>query len=104
MWTRVTPAIVAAPRLAALVLALAGCAQVPELAATATADLRDSDYPALIALDLALEPLPPVTEQAAGIGGALDLRRTRLQARARALRQPVVDDRTRARMQAAMAR
>jgi hypothetical protein len=104
MRTRKTYAIVTVPRLLALVLVLAGCARVPELAATATADLRDSEYPALIPLDLALEPLPPVAAQAAGLEASLDGRRSRLQARARALQQPVVDDDARERMRAGVTR
>ena len=34
---------------------MTGCARIPELAATASADLRDSEYPALIALDQGIE-------------------------------------------------
>ena len=84
--------------LIAAVVAVTGCARIPELAATASADLRDSEYPALIALDQALEPLPPAADQAATLQASLDGRASRLQARARALQAPVVDAPTRARM------
>lgn len=84
LWVRRIP--VAA--LAAGVLALsAGCAQVPELAATIREDLRDSDYPQLRPIGSLAAPLPPPAEEAAQLEAAMEWRRLALERRVRELRQ-----------------
>ncbi|SEF96336.1 hypothetical protein [Jhaorihella thermophila] len=63
----------------------AGCAQIPELAASINEDLRDSRYPALVPIDRAVVPLPAPEEEASELQSELDARRARLRRRAEAM-------------------
>ena len=87
-----------------LCLALAGCAEAPSLDGRISAAAAAAPYPVL-------QPLAPLLAQAAQPGRItpqtprqLEGGAAALRARAAALRGPVVDAATRARMQAAAAR
>ena len=97
------PGAAGAALLAALV-ALAACARVPELDARIARETLDAPYPDLLPLDTALAPLPPPAGAAERLQSSLEGRRDSLEARARALRDPVIDKRERERMHAGVAR
>lgn len=88
----------------AVLVGLAACAHVPELDARIPDAVQKAPYPDLLPLDMVLAPLPAPQEAAAGLETALAGRRDSLQARARRLQTPVVDDENRARMAAGVSR
>lgn len=91
------------PLILVATLALAACAQFPELdARTADIDPR-TPYPALVPLDplLAGATDDQITEET---GPRLEARAAALRARARSLRGAIIDDETRARMETGVAR
>ncbi|WP_264212870.1 hypothetical protein [Leisingera thetidis] len=78
IWARIT-----------FLVALAGaaaCTRVPELEDRLTPDLRNADYPRLLPLDDALEPLDPPQQAGAELQAELDARSARLQRRAEAVK------------------
>ncbi|MFV0514505.1 MAG: hypothetical protein ACK5MY_12895 [Jhaorihella sp.] len=99
-WRPIRPGVAV---LAVLVI-LAACARVPELDARLSRETHGAPYPDLLPLDTALVPLPAPVEEAERLQAALAGRRDSLKARARALRDPVIDERERARMRAGVAR
>ncbi len=80
--------------------ALTGCTNIPELDATVPPSLQQADYPALVPIETLLTPLPPVKDNAEDVQSDLENRRDALQDRARRLNAQIVDDESRARMQA----
>ncbi|KIC07774.1 hypothetical protein RA19_21840 [Leisingera sp. ANG-M1] len=73
----------------ALILALtaaAACTRVPELEDRLTPDLRGADYPKLLPLDDALEPLDPPKQAGEDLQDELDARAARLKRRAEAVK------------------
>lgn len=88
----------------AVAAALAGCANVPDLDARIPASVQSAPYPALLPLETALAPLPAPQDAAGQLETALAGRRDSLKARASRLQGPVVDDDSRARMAAGVAR
>lgn len=82
---------------------MAGCSEFPALDNAVSASARHADYPGLLPLDqVAADSAGAEATQAAikGLAG----RAAALRARAARLRGPVIDDTTRARLQAALAR
>lgn len=67
-------------------VALAACTRVPELEDRLTQELRGADYPRLLPLDGALEPLDPPQQAGAELKQDLDARSARLKRRAEALK------------------
>lgn len=85
--------------LSALVLVLvSACTQVPELDATVPKHLHAAAYPALISLDGSLATHITPQDQSEQIERTLTGRAERLQARAEALKTPIVDGNARTRM------
>jgi len=82
---------------------ITGCANVPELDEGMEDWVRDADYPQLQPLDGLQTGVPLPAQQAADLEQQMVARRNRLQARARALNAPIVDDASEARMQAGVA-
>jgi len=78
VWTRIALILVMA--------AAAACTRVPELEDRLTPDLRDADYPVLLPLDDALEPLDPPQQAGEELQEELDARSARLKRRAEALK------------------
>ncbi len=68
-----------------LALTATACTRVPELEDQLNADLRSSDYPTLVPLDQAVQPLPLPGTQSKELERQLAARSARLQNRARAL-------------------
>ncbi len=68
-----------------LAFAATGCTRVPELEDQLSADLRSADYPTLVPLDQAVEPLPHPGTQSEELEQQLAARSARLQNRAGAL-------------------
>lgn len=96
------PALIPA---AALVLALASCAEFPELDRAMSSRARSAPYPRLLPMQTLLAASPARSGEVAFATGALPARAASLRARARALRaRPVIDTATRARLMAAVAR
>ncbi len=88
----------------AAISALASCTDFPDLDATASDRARAAPYPRILPLGQILARAT-TGAQAGLVLGNLPARLTRLRARAARLRgQPVIDDATRARLQAALAR
>ncbi len=91
------------PHLIALVL-IAACTQFPDLDSRTTRAAADAPYPDLVPIDALLSGLPP-PERGERIARGLAGRAAALRARAAVLRgRPVIDARTRQRLQAAIAR
>ncbi|MEX0367669.1 MAG: hypothetical protein AB3N22_16490 [Ruegeria sp.] len=84
---------------AIVLIALAGCTQVPALDERLTPDLRNAPYPRLIPLDDALGPPHNPQQEASELEDQLTARRDQLAARARLLQTPVVDDAARDRLE-----
>jgi len=83
-----------------LLLSLLGaCIQVPELDDAVPDWVEQADYPDLIPLDGLMSETPP-EQQAARLEDSLTARSDGLKSRAKTLQRPVIDDETRARMQA----
>jgi len=84
---------------------LVGCGTIPEIGGTQAIAAREAPYPDLISLNTLINAdtsaAPQITD--ASIATTND-RIARLQANAAALRRPVVDRATRARMQGAISR
>lgn len=78
----------------ATVMSASACTRIPELAATVTDDLRDSDYPAFAPLEDAIVPLPPPQEQASQLEKDLTSRGNGLKSRARTLLTETSGDET----------
>lgn len=68
------------------VTAAAACTRVPELEDRLTPDLRGADYPVLLPLDDALEPLDPPQQASQDLQAELDTRSDRLKRRAEAIK------------------
>jgi len=68
-----------------LALTATACTRVPELEDQLSANLRAADYPALVPLDQAVEPLPLPGTQSEELEQQLAARSARLQNRANAL-------------------
>ncbi|MEW2911363.1 hypothetical protein [Leisingera sp. JC11] len=68
------------------VTAAAACTRVPELEDRLTPDLRGADYPRLLPLDDALEPLDPPQQASQELQDELDARSARLKRRAEAVK------------------
>ncbi|NVK15532.1 MAG: hypothetical protein HWE35_15285 [Rhodobacteraceae bacterium] len=68
------------------VTAAAACTRVPELEDRLTPDLRGADYPDLLPLDDALEPLDPPQQAGENLQEELDTRSERLRRRAEAVK------------------
>jgi len=66
--------------------AAAACTRVPELEDRLTPDLRSADYPKLLPLDDALEPLDPPQQASEELQEELDSRSARLKRRAAAVK------------------
>jgi hypothetical protein len=86
----------------AIFLSVAACADFPDLDNTVSAGARAADFPTLAPIDSLIgnQPPPRLTETDVE---ALSDRIARLRARASALRRPVIDRITRARLQRALA-
>ena len=80
-----------------LLAALAACVDVPDLGPTAPRGLDARPYPALIPLE-GIAASAPTEQDAAQIEASLTWRAQRLQARAAALRAPVLDGASAARL------
>ena len=89
----------------AMIAACAGCADIPQVGGTDAAAARNAPYPDLAPLESILNAVEntPKRITPASIDQTQN-RAARLRARAAALRGPVVDAATRARMRAASAR
>lgn len=74
-----------------LVLATAGCANIPELEGSETAALRKAPYPKLIALDPALGPPTDPISEAAEVEEDLTARSEALANKAEALQNAEID-------------
>ncbi|MFV2038470.1 MAG: hypothetical protein ACC646_12850 [Paracoccaceae bacterium] len=85
-------------------LLLAGCAQFPDLDGRISESARNAPFPALINLDALLSAAYDGGDAAAAASATLSAQVAALRTRAAALRGPVVDRRTRARMAAAARR
>ncbi len=83
---------------------LAACADFPDLETAISDRGRAGAYPRLIQVDGLPHANTADTERMNDIAKSLSARAQRLQRRARALRGPIVDQRTRAKMAAALAR
>lgn len=83
---------------------LAGCINVPELDDAISEDARDNAYPKLIELDGKLAAANKGKKAARAASKNLASRARSLKRRAKRLRGPVVDKRTRRRMAAALQR
>lgn len=94
--TRKPLALIAALGLAA---ALSGCTQFPELDASVSDAARTAPYPDLVPLG-GLQARLTTTNIAPDTVSTIEARIARLEARADSLRGNVIDDATRARMQA----
>ncbi|MBY6139246.1 hypothetical protein KUV26_07315 [Leisingera daeponensis] len=70
-----------------LAVAAAACTRVPELEDRLTPDLRSADYPRLLPLDDALEPLDPPQQASQELKNELDARSDRLKRRAEAVKK-----------------
>ncbi|NSY37603.1 hypothetical protein [Leisingera sp. ANG59] len=68
------------------VAASAACTRVPELEDRLAPDLRDADYPDLLPLDDALEPLDPPQQAGQELQDELDARSDRLKRRAESVK------------------
>ncbi|MFC2968379.1 hypothetical protein [Acidimangrovimonas pyrenivorans] len=88
--------------LACLVGTVTGCTGFPDLDTAISAETRAAPYPALLPLDALLAGGDGTATAEAG--ATLTARAAALRARARALRGPVIDETTRARLAAAVAR
>lgn len=69
-----------------LAVTAAACTRVPELEDRLTPDLRGADYPDLLPLDEALEPLDPPQQAGEDLQEELDARSDRLKRRAEAVK------------------
>lgn len=88
----------------AAVSALAACSDFPDLEATASARARNASYPVIVPLDQINARTGPWVQAGFNRGNLL-ARLAQLRSRADWLRErKVIDDNTRARMQAALAR
>ena len=92
-------------RLATLIcvtVLMAGCARFPELDRTIEPQARQADYPALLPVDelAAISAAPAPAPGTAAAPDPPDARIARLKARAARLRGGVIDEETRARMDA----
>jgi hypothetical protein len=79
-------------------LSTVACTDVPELGGRVDPDLRDAPFPKLLPIDAVLAQSPAPMAEAEEIQAGLSSRIARLQARAAALRGPVVDPTTKRRM------
>jgi len=86
----------------AVFIALAGCADFPALDASVSDRARQADYPKILPLEAFFRQT--ARPSASFLTGPLPTRARNLRARAQALRGPVIDPASRARMQAALAR
>ena len=77
-------------------LSVTACAEFPEVDAALEAGNRDDSYPALVSFDDFLEPQEPRLNDSSD--DVLLARAGALRARANALRRPVIDRATRARI------
>jgi hypothetical protein len=94
--TRITLALIASLGIAA---ALPACTQFPDLEQTVRDAARNGPYPDLVPLD-GLQARLAASRFDAGTAPAIDARIAQLEARAARLRGSVIDDASRARMQA----
>ncbi|SDD75260.1 hypothetical protein [Ruegeria marina] len=86
-------------RLSLVLLVLtAACTQVPELNEQIRPDLQSKSFPRLIPLDETLGPAVIAEDEARKLEQSLASRRAALEARARRLRQPVLDEAERTRL------
>jgi len=83
---------------ACFLTALAGCIQVPELEQAVPEWVATADYPELIPLGDEFTTQTTPLDQAEEIETELSARRTRLQAKAKALNTPVLSEAERARL------
>ncbi|SFE65688.1 hypothetical protein SAMN04515678_11340 [Roseivivax sediminis] len=77
---------------------LAGCATFPEVEAVESADVDTADYPRLVNIDTLIARTAP--RATPDLRAGVEARAAGLRARADALRGPIIDDATRARMDA----
>ncbi|WP_343079682.1 hypothetical protein [Ostreiculturibacter nitratireducens] len=82
----------------ALVAVLSGCAQFPEVEAAMSPEAARADYPALMPIDDVLARAAEDGIAGPDLEASLQERAARLRARAAALRAPVVDAETGARL------
>jgi len=87
--------------LACSVLCLvAACTQLPALDSTIPQSAKDADYPKLVPLEGLTAGIPEAQTRAADTQAALEARIGALRARANRLKGRIIDNQTRARMQA----
>jgi hypothetical protein len=87
-----------------LLIVLTACGRFPDLDGAISERARQAQYPRLVPLDALLGAAFANVQDAQGEGARLVARAARLRVRAAAMRHPVVDRRTRARMAAALKR
>ena len=90
--------------LCSLLIVLTACARFPDLDGAISDRARNAEFPQFMAMDLLLGTAFAGAESAQAEGASLAARAARLRIRAAAMRRPVVDRRTRARMAAALKR
>lgn len=83
----------------AVAAGLSGCVDVPELDKEIAPDLRGAGYPALVPIEAALAEGANPAQSAEDIDAELAARRAGLERRANALRNPVLDENSRQRLQ-----
>ena len=90
--------------LCSLLIVLTACGRFPDLDSEITDRARYAEFPLFMPMDLLLGTAFAGAEIAQAEGASLAARAARLRIRAAAMRRPVVDRRTRARMVAALKR
>ena len=87
-----------------LLIALSACGRFPDLEGSISERARLADYPRLVPLEPLLATAFTGAQDARNESAGLVARAARLRIRAAAMRRPVVDRRTRARLAAALRR
>ncbi|MGR3343458.1 MAG: hypothetical protein ACU0DI_09600 [Paracoccaceae bacterium] len=90
--------------LCSLLIVLAACGRFPDLDGAISDRVRNAEFPRFMPMDLLLGTAFAGAESSQAEGASLAARAARLRIRVEAMRRPVVDRRTRARMAAALKR
>ena len=90
--------------LCSLLIVLTACGRFPDLDGTISDSARNAEFPQFMPMDMLLGTAFAGAESAQAEGASLAVQAARLRIRAAAMRRPVVNRRTKARLAAALRR